>query len=214
MLFRSQGYDVLNVGPSDMGHGMVLGAASGGSSMAMTAAEIGAVIQHSSGFGALQFGSGGLQGLVSVDALDFTQASMLRGASTLNSHIEFTSGSGGITVNGALKSAVADGYNFQLTSWGGAVTLGSNSALAAATGQLTFFGAGNAVTQQAGSTINAAHLSLGGDSSFDLRAGTNTVGTIDGNVGNSGQVKTSGSVTVGSNGLAFDGALKIGRAHV
>ena len=57
--------------------------------------------------------------------------------------------------------------------------------------------------------FRSAHLSLGGDSSFDLRAGTNTVGTIDGNVGNSGQVKTSGSVTVGSNGLAFDGALSL-----
>jgi filamentous hemagglutinin family protein len=199
------GTDVLNLASSDNVLGMTLGAASGGG-LAITAAEMGALIKQSSGFGSLQFGSGNQAGATVVNALDFTQAALLRSGSTLASNVEFTGGAGGINIAGNLKSGAADGYSLGFFTFDGAISLGASVSLTATTGNLSVTTYGGSFTQAAGSTLNAARLYLGGDGAATLTAGSNTIGTLGGNFG-SASIKTTSSVAIYSGGLSLDSGL-------
>jgi len=199
--------DTLNVSAADLSAGMTLGAASGGG-MAMTVAEMGALIQQSSGGGKVQFGSGSQNGATVVNSIDFTQAQMLRGASTLDTNVQIAGGGGGININGALKSGVADGHELELYTYGGTIALGGSSAVTASTGDLRFSVFSGNVTQASGSTINAARVRFGGDGTATLTAGSNTVGNFGGNFA-SLDLKTIGSTAVDSNGLAADNGLTL-----
>ncbi|MBK1714231.1 hypothetical protein CKO43_15765 [Rubrivivax gelatinosus] len=204
------GTHTLVVAPSDLSHGMVLGAASGGANLALTTAEVGAVVHQSAGFNYVQFGSGDQEQALVINTLDFTQASMLRpGSSTLNANLRFTSGNG-IDVQGALTSGVAAGRTLELEGWGD-ITLGASSSITATTGNLSISTARwlgtAALTQLAGSSLNATSLALNVEDAVALSAGSNTIGTLTGHAGSSGQIKTTSSVTIGSGGLNADAGL-------
>lgn len=201
------GWDTLSVSAADLSGGMTLGAASG-SGLAMTTAEIGAVIKQSSGFYTLQFGSDSQNGATVVSPLDFTQAQMQRGGSTLDSNLRIAGGGGGIAVNGMLKSGVSDGQELEFFTYYGTIALGAASALTASTGDLRFSTFGGSVTQAAGSTVSAARMRFGGDGTATLTAGSNTVGNFGGNLG-ALDLKTAGSTAVDSAGLAADNSLRL-----
>ncbi|MFG6430456.1 YDG domain-containing protein [Roseateles sp. LYH14W] len=201
------GSGTLQVSAADLAAGMTLGAASG-TGMSMTTAEVGAVIHQSSGFDKVQLGSDSQGGAMVVNSLDFTQASMLRGASTLDAHLQITGGSGGMNVNGVLKSGAANGRDLELFVYDGTIALGASSAVTASTGNLLFsLDAGN-LTQASGSTVNAARMRFGYDGTATLTAGTNTVGNVAGNLG-SLDLKTNGSTAVDSSGLTANNGITL-----
>ncbi|HEV6968198.1 YDG domain-containing protein, partial [Roseateles sp.] len=168
---------------------------------AMTAGEMGQLIQHTSGFGGLIFGGGGQAGLTTVGDVDFTQASMQRGGGALDLGVVFETGSGGINLTGALKSGADADHGLELTSWGGNINLASTSSLVATSaGSLSLRApSGGSITQASGSTLNANRVNLDSDGSIALSNGTNTIGTLTGQAG-SLDLKTSGSLTVGVSG--------------
>ncbi|EGJ09934.1 filamentous hemagglutinin outer membrane protein, partial [Rubrivivax benzoatilyticus JA2 = ATCC BAA-35] len=202
-----QGYDSLTVAASDDSLAVTLGGASS-TGLALTAAEMGAAIQQSSGFDVIQFGSNDQGGVTTLGALDFTQASMLRGASTLDANLRLSGGAGGIVVGSTLKSGVADGRQLELFTYDGTITLGASSAITASTGNLRFSSFGGGVTQASGSTINAAAMRFGGDATAVLTAGDNTIGNLAGNFG-SLDIKTTSSTAVHADGLAADHGLRL-----
>ncbi|MFG6415156.1 YDG domain-containing protein [Roseateles sp. DC23W] len=201
------GSGTLQVSAADLAAGMTLGAASG-TGMSMTTAEIGAVIHQSSGFDRVLLGSDSQGGAMVVNSLDFTQAPMLRGASTLDATVQITGGNGGMNVNGVLKSGAATGRALEFYVYDGTIALGGASAVTASTGDLLFNLESAQLTQASGSTINAARLRFGLDGTATLTAGTNTVGNVAGSLG-SLDLKTSGSTAVDSSGLTANNGLTL-----
>uniref|UniRef100_UPI0013E98436 YDG domain-containing protein n=1 Tax=Rubrivivax sp. JA1026 TaxID=2710888 RepID=UPI0013E98436 len=184
------------------------GSVLGGAALTLSAAQIGAILKQSSGFDVIQFGSNDQGGVTTLGALDFTQASMLRGASTLDANLRLSGGGGGILVGSTLKSGAADGRQLELFTYDGTITLGASSAITASTGDLRFSSFGGGVTQASGSTINAAAMRFGGDATAVLTAGDNTIGNLAGNFG-SLDIKTTSSTTVHADGLAADHGLRL-----
>ncbi len=177
----------------------VVGFDAAGAGFSMTAAEVGSVIQQSSGFANISLGRSDQSGATALTGMNFTAAAMLRGASTLPVNVSVLAGSGGLGITGTLTSGEASANQFELSVTNGVLALGTSS-VAASTGvfKLSALGSGS-VTKGAG-TFNISQLLLNGTGAFGLTAGTNTIGTLAGNVG-SAQVKTSASsLTVGSVG--------------
>ena len=197
----------LQVAAADSSVTAAIGAANSG--FGILPAEIGAVIQQSSGFSAIEFGRTDQAGATSIAALDLTQAAMQRtGASTLEADVTLAGGSGGVTLGGTLKSGVASDHRLTLVAGSdGTLALGNNSVtggpgvLELATG-----GAGT-VTQGASGGISAAQLLLSGDGTATLTGSANSVTTVAGHVGTA-TLKNGGTLTVGSiagyDGLVFD----------
>ncbi|WP_043814724.1 beta strand repeat-containing protein, partial [Rubrivivax gelatinosus] len=204
---RFSGTGSFTIASADDSGGVRLGASSGGG-FALTAAEIGALIQQSDGFGNVQFGSGSQSGSTIVSALDFSQASMLRGGATLESSVGIVGGSGGVSVTSTLTSAAATDWNFELASIGGTVSLGASSNVHAATGNLVLTTLGGSITQASGSSVDATHLHLQGDGALTMTAGSNTLGSVTGHAG-SLNLRTIAALSVGAQGLSADTGLTL-----
>ncbi|WP_132647784.1 YDG domain-containing protein, partial [Rubrivivax gelatinosus] len=201
------GWGSFTIASADDSGGMRLGASSGGG-FALTAAEIGALIQHSDSFGNLQFGSGDQSGSTIVSSLDFSQASMLRGGATLDTSVGIVGGSGGVSVTGTLTTAVSTDWNFELSATDGTLSLAASSHVNAATGTLVLTTHGGSITQGADATVDATRLHLQGDGTVTMTAGSNTLGTLTGHAGGL-NLRTVAAVTVGNQGLSTDSGLTL-----
>lgn len=189
----------LLVGASDTSLAVTLGGSTGG--LALTAAEIGTVIQQSSGFDQLHFGRTDQTGATTVAAMDFTGATMQRGGTTLDADLVLQGGSGGLSTTGSLTSGAATDRALELSVTDGTLALGASQTLTAATGNLVLsaHGSGSSVTQNASHVLNATRLLLDGTGSHNLATGnSNTIGTLAGDVGSAQVRTTSGHLTVGS----------------
>ncbi|MBP6900314.1 MAG: filamentous hemagglutinin N-terminal domain-containing protein [Burkholderiaceae bacterium] len=197
--------DTLSVAPANTGDALRLGASSG-TGLVLSSAEIGAVIQQSSGTATLQFGRTDQAGATVLSALDFSQAAMLRGAATLDADLRIAGGGGGISITGVLKSGAAADRQLELFTYDGTIALGASSVVTASTGNLRFSSFDGAVSQSSGSVLNASRVFFGGNGSATLTAGSNSIASLAGNFG-SLDLKTSGSTVIGSDGLSADNQL-------
>ena len=195
----------LQVAAADPTLTATLGAANNG--FGILATEIGAVIQQSTGFTALQFGRTDQGGATAVAALDFTQASMRRGAATLDADVSLLGGAGGVTLVGALTSGAATDRRLAVQANGGTLALGNNT-LTASTGVLEL-ASGNAgtITQGASGTLAVNQLLFSGTGTATLNGSGNAVGTVAGQIGTATLKNAASSLTVGTvdgiGGLAF-----------
>ncbi|NTV10610.1 MAG: hypothetical protein HGA47_07525, partial [Zoogloea sp.] len=189
----------LNVGASDTSLSVGLGSGSGG--WALLGSEVGAIIKQSVGFNHITFGRTDQAGATTIAGMNFTSASMLRSGSNLDVDLTLQGGSGGVTTSGTLTSGEATGKRLELAVTNGTLNFGASSTQTATNGilELSALGSGS-ITQSATDTLNATLLQLNGTGSFNLTTGSNTIGTLAGNVG-SALVKTASStLTVGSVG--------------
>ncbi len=194
------GGGVMFVGPSRSDIATTFGGSSS-TGLAMTAAEMGALIRQSTGFGGIEYGANS-SAATTIGTVDFTQATMHRpGESQVSLQLGFQGGSGGLNLTGGFTSGSSGDNGIELATWSGTLSLASTSSVTASTGILSFVAYGSsAVTQTAGSTLNVSRLVLGGQGSVNLVNGNNTIGTLGGSVG-SAQVKTSsGNLTIGQVG--------------
>ena len=211
--------DTLLIGNS--GGTMFVGAANdalavtfGGSNatgLGMTAAELGAIVYQSQGFDSLAFGTGSQAGLTTVHGLDFTQSFMQRGGNSLDLNLTFQSGSGGITIDGQVKSGSSGDRGIEFTLWDGALTLTSTASLTAGSGRLSFGLQGSSTASQAsGAVLSTPLLLVGGSGTATLTAGTNTVGAVRGNLDQLA-LKSNGSISLGNvdGGLATQSGLTV-----
>lgn len=174
------------------------GSSVAGAGLAMTSADVGAVLQRSTGFGEVVLGRDDQAGLTTVNALDFTLPGLQRANAALAADLTIQGGAGGMAVTGALKSGVANDQRMTLAVHDGTMTLGATSSVNGGTGVLALDAEGSgSIAQAAGGTLTADALLLEGSGSVTLAAGTNTVGTVAGHAG-SANLKTSGVLTVGS----------------